>query len=155
MLKMPVERSAGIIVFYHAPQGRKYLVLRASRDKSTLAKGKEVKEFWDFPKGRLEKGEQGIDAAKRELGEEAGIKKFEIISGFKETVHYFTWHSGKPVPKFIAMFLAETKNAKVKLSWEHDKYEWLSYEDALGRISLKPMKEALKNAEMFLEKHDQ
>ena len=109
-------------------------------------------EFWDFPKGRLEKGETGLEAAEREAREEVGIKNYHLSPDFKETVKYFTRRSGQM--KFVAMFLAEAKSDKVKLSWEHDKHEWLSCEDALGRISLKPMKEALKNAEMFLEKHE-
>ena len=56
---MPVERSAGIIIFRNAPEGRKYLVLRASRSESEIAKEKFVKEFWDFAKGRLEPGVEG------------------------------------------------------------------------------------------------
>lgn len=149
---MPVERSAGIIIFHDAASGRKYLVIRSSRDSSQISEKKSVKEFWDFPKGQLEKGETGIDAARREAKEEAGISGFEILSGFKETVSYFTRREGKPIPKFVAMFLAEAKSDKVKLSWEHDKYEWLPYEEAYSRISLPPMKQALEKAEEFLKK---
>lgn len=128
------------------------MVLRASRSESEIAKGKFVKEFWDFPKGQLEQGEKGIDAARREAKEEAGIEDYGIISEFKETARYFTRREGKPIPKFVAMFLAEVKTDKVKLSWEHDKYEWLAYNEALERITLPPMKETLRKAEQFLER---
>ena len=147
---MPVERSAGIIIFRNTPPGRRYLVIRSSRDKSTVAQGKDVKEFWDLPKGVLEKGETGLGAAKREAKEEVGIENLRIVPNFKETVHYFTRREGKSVPKYVAMFLAETKTEKIKLSWEHDLYEWLPYEEAVGRITLQPMKEALEKAENFL-----
>lgn len=147
---MPVERSAGVILFCNTPQGRKYLVLRASRSKAEVAEGKFVKEFWDFPKGRLEPGEKGIDAAKREAFEEAGVNDFKLIPEFKETARYFTRREGKAIPKFVALFLAEAKIDKVKLSWEHDKYEWLLYNEAVACITLKEMRHALEEAEKFL-----
>lgn len=147
---MPVERSAGIIIFCDTSSGRKYLVIRSSRADSQISQKKSIKEFWDFPKGQLEKGETGMDAALRETREEAGIKDFEVIADFKETARYFTRRDGKPILKFVAMFLAEAKSNKVKLSWEHDKYEWLPYEEAYSRISLPPMKNALEKAEKFL-----
>ncbi len=146
---MPVERSAGIIIFRNTSEGRKYLVIRSSYH------GKDGKHnFWDFPKGLLEKGEEGIGAAKREAVEEAGIKDFELVPEFKETVRYFTRRSPEPkaVMKFVAMFLAETKVDQVKLSWEHDAYEWLAYEAAHERITVLQMKSALDSAENFLSR---
>jgi len=142
---MPVERSAGIILFRNTPQGRKYLVLRASGQNPKWGR------FWDFPKGRLEKGETGVEAAMREAKEEVGIEEFEIIPEFKNTIRYFTWREGKRIPKFVALFLAETNHAKVELSWEHDKYLWLLYPEARQRLSLPQMKKALEEAEKHLK----
>lgn len=147
---MPVERSAGIILYRSTPEGRKFLIIRSSRDESTIAKGKTVKEFWDFPKGRLEAGETGITAAEREAKEEVGIDNFILAPDFKETVQYFTRRDGKPIPKFVAMFLAETKTEAAKLSWEHDKYEWLSFDEARQRVTLAHMKQVLEAAEKFI-----
>lgn len=145
-----IERSAGIIIFKNMPHGRRYLVLHVARNVSRVTKFKVTRDFWDFAKGRLDKGETALDAARREVHEEAGIKKFKLILNFKETVHYFTRRDGKPIPKYVAMFLAEVKNAKVKLSWEHDIYEWLPYEDAHERITLPQMKGVLEKAENIL-----
>lgn len=111
-------------------------------------------EFWDFPKGELEKGEKGIDAARREAREEVGIEKFTILPEFKETVRYFTRKHGKPILKFVVLFLARVAMGKVKLSWEHDKYLWLPYKEAYERVSLLQMERALGSAEKFLEKND-
>ena len=145
---MPVERSAGIIIFRNTPKGREYLVVHASG----TGDGTTRPDFWDFSKGLLEKGETGIDAARREVKEEVGIEDFLFVDGFKETVHYFTRRDGKPVPKFMAMFLAEVKDDKVRLSWEHDKYEWLPFVEARERISRTEMKKALESAEEYLKK---
>lgn len=117
--------------------------------------GKDGKHnFWDFPKGLLEKGEKGIDAAKREAIEEAGIEDFKIVPEFKETVRYFVRHdwdkTKKATLKFVAMFLARAKTDKVKLSWEHDYYEWLPYAKAYEKITISQMKKVLEAAERFL-----
>lgn len=106
-------------------------------------------EFWDIPKGLLEAGEQkGIDAAVREAREETGIENFSIVPDFKYTARYFTRREGKPIPKFVAVFLAEAQDDKVKLSWEHDACEWAGYAEAMKRLTT--MKPALKAAEEFL-----
>ncbi len=138
---MPVERSAGIIFFRNTPKGRKYLIVRSARDTS------DRPEFWDIPKGELTKGEKGIDAALREAREETGIENFSVIPDFKYTASYFTRREGKPVPKFVAVFLAEASDDKVKLSWEHDQYEWVTFKEAIGRLTT--MKAALQAAEEF------
>lgn len=142
---MPVERSAGIIFFRNTPEGRRYLIVRSARDIP------DRPEFWDIPKGRLEKGEtRGIDAAVREAKEETGIDNFSVIPEFKYTARYFTRREGKPIPKFVAVFLAEAHDDQVRLSWEHDAYRWVSYEEAMAMKPFTTMKPALKAAEEFL-----
>ena len=150
---VPVERSAGVILFRNAAAGRRYLVIRSTLSEAKIAKGKKMREFWDFPKGLLDKGEDGLAAAKREAREEAGIKEYKLVPEFKTTVRYFV--RGRPwgnraAMKFVAMFLAEARTEKVKLSWEHDKYEWLFYKEAKNRISRHEMGKALEEAEKFL-----
>lgn len=151
---MLIEKSAGIIFFRAEPKNphRLYLIIRSSRigffgDDNF----KNKKEFWDFPKGLLEGHEKGIEAAMREAYEETGISDFKITEEFKETVKYFTKRDGKTALKFVAMFLAEAKSNEVKLSWEHDKYEWLPFQKAYDKISRIEMKKALENAESFLK----
>lgn len=146
---MPVERSAGIILFQNTPDGRRYLTIRSSYHGNN---GKH--NFWDFPKGLLEPKEQALDAACREATEEAGISDFTLIKEFKETVKYFIRRDRdkKATLKFVALFLAESDIAEVKLSWEHDAYEWLPFEKARDRISIPQMKKALEKADEFLMK---
>src|SRR3989344_2624848 len=117
---MPVLRSAGIILFRETPDGRKYLILRAARKD-------DRPEFWDIPKGELDKGESGIEGATREVKEETGIKDFSLIPDFKHTAQYFTRRDGKSIMKFVAVFLAKTSDDKVKLSLEHDAFEWATF----------------------------
>ncbi|OGF89470.1 hypothetical protein A3I27_00495 [Candidatus Giovannonibacteria bacterium RIFCSPLOWO2_02_FULL_43_11b] len=140
---MPVLRSAGIILFRETQGGRRYLILRASRKDNRP-------EFWDIPKGELDKGESGIEGAMREVKEEAGLENFSLIPDFKHTVQYFTRRAGKSIMKFVAVFLAEAQNDKVKLSWEHDAYEWVTLEEATKKLTT--MRETIKKADEFLRK---
>lgn len=147
-----MERSAGIIIFRESPaSSREYLIIRSSRQDLSRP------EFWDFAKGLLKPGEKGLEAARREAKEEVGLEKFEIREEFKETVRYFTRRDGKPIPKFVAMFLAKVElgDDEIVLSWEHDQYLWLPYQEAHDRLSLPQMKKALEAAETFLaQKHE-
>ena len=126
------------------------MVIRSSRGASIIAEKKKIKEFWDLPKGILEKGEKATDTARREVKEEVGVADLEITPDFKETVRYFTWREGKSILKFAALFLAEVKTDKIKLSWEHDKYEWLPHGEARDKLTTKGMKIALDKAEEYL-----
>ena len=51
---------------------------------------------WDMPKGKLDKEEKLEDCAIREVEEETGLKKVELISPL--TITYHTYHEGT---KFI------------------------------------------------------
>ena len=55
-----------------------------------------VRGKWDLPKGKLDKGEKLEECAVREVEEETGLNKVEIISPL--TITYHTYHEGT---KFI------------------------------------------------------
>ncbi len=39
--------------------------------------------FWSLPKGRIEKGEEPLEAAKREIFEESGIKDLRFVKDLR------------------------------------------------------------------------
>ena len=136
---MPVEKSAGAIIFRKEEGKTYYLLLHypGFRAKTT---------HWDFPKGQIEKGEDLVQTAKREIAEETGIKRIKIVDGFRETMKYYFKWKGKGVMKFVTFFLAETKTKKVVISWEHIGYKWLPYKAAIDQLTFKNAKEILKKA---------
>lgn len=131
------EFSAGFIVFREI-KGREYLLMHHGTD------------YWNFPKGKLESGESEIDAAKRELTEETGLKDVEFINGFEGTFDYEYNHGKRKIKKVVKMFLAQYLEGKIILSHEHRDYAWLSYEKALHNLKFSNTRRILAEAEKFL-----
>ncbi|MDI6602844.1 MAG: NUDIX domain-containing protein [Patescibacteria group bacterium] len=143
---MAVEKSAGAIIFKKNKE-IKYLLLHYP------SSAKTPKEYWDLPKGHIEKGENEIEAVKREVEEETGLRDIEFVEGFKEWIKYFFKFKKKNILKFVTFYLAETKTEKVKVSFEHLGFKWLPYEEALKQLTFKNTKEILKKAHQFLIKY--
>ena len=87
---------------------------------------------WDFPKGMQEQGEEPLQTAVRELGEETGITGIEFDWGdrYLETEPY---SRGKVARYYIAGTYQET--VKMGLSPdtgepEHHEWRWLTFDEA-------------------------
>lgn len=106
---------------------------------------------WDFPKGNVESGEEEKDTVIREIKEETGMEDIEFIEGFKEKINYFYRRDNQTIFKQVIFYLVKTKEKKVKLSYEHIGYKWLSYDNALKQITYKNSKILLEKAHRFLD----
>lgn len=146
---MPVERSAGTVVFKKERGSVEYLLIQHP-DKKDLKTEKIKPGHWDFPKGHIEKGETTEDAVRREVAEETGIRYIEIVPGFKETIRYFLKFGEEKRMKFVAFFLARAKETEVKISFEHQDYIWLPYEKAYKKLTYANVKKVLQKANDFL-----
>ena len=134
------EKSAGaILCSMNVDAGRlEYLLLH-----HTLG-------HWDFPKGNIEADENAIQAARREIYEETGIKEIEFAKRFKETIEYYYKRSNRLVRKRVTFYIAKTKTRQVSLSSEHDGYAWKDYEAAIQHLTFVNAKNVLKRARMYL-----
>lgn len=131
------ERSAGAVVFRQSDGGRIYLLLQnAGR--------------WDFPKGRVERGESEVQTVLREVEEETAVTDLKIVPGFRKVIEYFYRRDGKNIHKQVTYLLGETKEDRVKISFEHQGFGWFPYGEALDRASYDNSKITLKEAEQFL-----
>jgi 8-oxo-dGTP pyrophosphatase MutT (NUDIX family) len=105
---------------------------------------------WELVKGGLKDGETEIKCLKREIKEETGAKKFEIIvktrhfikykfpKGFVKDNHIFYGAKGY-------VFLVELFSKKAKVDkTEHDRYLWVSRDEALEILTHKNHKNALE-----------
>ena len=137
---MPLERSAGAVIFHQKKDAPEYLLLHYTA------------RHWDLPKGHIENGEKQKEAAKREVKEETGLEDIEFSPGFEETIKYFYKREGRNFFKVVVFFLAEAKTKKVKISYEHQGFKWLPYEKALKQLTFKNAKEIIKKANNFLSR---
>ena len=144
---MPIERSAGAIIFYREEGKIYYLLLNYPSGV------KAKKDYWDFPKGHIEKGENEAEAAKREVLEETGIKDLKFVEGFKEVNKYFFKLQGETIFKTVVYYLTETKEKEVNLSFEHIDFKWLPFVGALDQLSFKNTKDILTKANEFLKNY--
>ncbi|MEK6984576.1 MAG: NUDIX domain-containing protein [Nanoarchaeota archaeon] len=137
---MDKEKSCGAVVFRRYKEGIKYLLLHYPAG------------HWDFPKGNQEKNEKEEQTAAREIKEEAGIEDIEFIDDFKETIKYFYKKGEETVYKEVIFFLAQTRTADVKLSFEHIGYAWVSYEHGAKKLTYNTSKDLLRKANQFIHK---
>ena len=142
---MPLEESAGVIIFRKEKNNIYYLLLNYA------SLGKVNKTYWGFVKGGIERGEKEIEAAVRETREETGIKDLDFIKGFREIQDYFFRYKNKTIFKKVYYLLAEVKTKEIVLSLEHIGYKWLLYEEAREQLSFESSKEILEKAHFFLK----
>ncbi|MBI3273995.1 MAG: NUDIX domain-containing protein [Candidatus Colwellbacteria bacterium] len=143
---MPVERSAGAIIFRKTSKGIEYLLLHHHGRYAPRVKD----GHWDFPKGHVERGEKTEDTVRREVKEETGLENINFVPDFKETIRYFININGEQRLKFVAFFLAEARGRKIKISREHQGYARLSFRKAHAALTYFNAKKILKKAHEFL-----
>lgn len=120
----PLRLSAGIILIRHTEDGCRYLVLRAYN-------------YWDFPKGQVEAGEQPLTTARRETTEETGIEQLEFRW---QDIYYETpAYAGDKIARY---YLAETRQSRVIMGInpelgrpEHHEFRWVSYTEACSLLN--------------------
>ena len=109
-------------------EGKILSIRRSKTDNAAFA--------WDLPGGLIDKGENLVDAILREVKEEVYIEisKPEILDVFASTSAVNGY--------FVCIgYKAQALSADVKLSWEHDQYEWLTKEEFLEREAKNRIKE--------------
>ncbi|MDR1952700.1 MAG: NUDIX domain-containing protein [Elusimicrobiota bacterium] len=109
--------------------------------------------LWGFPKGHIENGETEIEAAAREIFEEAGIKDLEFIDGFRIEEIYeadgrLPETIGKKIEKHSIYFLAKTLSGFVckNIDAEIKKTNWFVFDEAFEKLKFVSQKNVLEAA---------
>ncbi len=103
-------------------------ILINDNNKILIAKRKKEKNlggYWEFPGGKVEKGEIPEESLIRELKEEMHVD-IKINRYFSSNVHNY----GNFKINLIG-FIGKIINGKIVLK-DHDEYKWVSVEELLG-----------------------
>lgn len=137
--------SAGIIVFRRTPEGIKYLLLYHGRD------------YWNFPKGKLEGDERSWQAAFREIREETGLKSAELkmVGNFKAFEKFYYQRGNEKIFRVVILYLAETHQRYITVRGEHEEgYGWFRFNEAKKMLSKhKDTLKILQKAHDYLLRH--
>ena len=91
---------------------------------------------WEFIKGGLKESESYLDAAKREIEEEAGIEVL-YIGELSQEFHIDARYRNKPnydyVHKKALVFLYKSGDIQIDES-EHTGWRWMPFEDAISAV---------------------
>ncbi|PIQ79834.1 diadenosine tetraphosphate hydrolase [Candidatus Peregrinibacteria bacterium CG11_big_fil_rev_8_21_14_0_20_41_10] len=105
---------------------------------------------WDFVKGHLEGNETLEETAMRELEEETGIKHAMILPNFEERIHYTYYHQAQKQEKEVVVLIGETHEKEIVISDEHQDFVWLSYDEAMQKLTFENARNILKAAGQYL-----
>ncbi|MDO8560965.1 MAG: NUDIX domain-containing protein [bacterium] len=135
------EISAGAVIFRRDAGAIKFLLLYHG------------KGYWNFPKGKLEKGEQSYQAFLREVEEETGIARrdMKVIPGFRLADKFFFTREKRPIFKIVIFYLVETRKLDIKVSDEHEGYGWFLPGDAVRISKFRNSKEMIRKAYNFIK----
>lgn len=118
---MKIEISAGGLIVRKNPQGWEIVLIS------------DMNNQWTFPKGRVEKGEDTLTAARREIAEEVGLDELTLIK--KLPIVRYTYKRNGLKSKIVHYFLFQTTSTK-NLHPQHDEgihdAQWISIEKALN-----------------------
>lgn len=108
------------------------IVVRKIDDKWEVLLLKDMSGNWSFPKGIIEKNEDPVSAAKREILEETGVKNCIFITELNK-IHYFYQRNGL-ISKDVHYYLFST-DSKETLKPQREEgiseVKWFSFEEAL------------------------
>ncbi len=109
-----------------------------------IAKRNDVKDSWQFPQGGIDDGETPKTALFRELKEEIGTNKFEIIAEYPKWVSYdFPNIIAKKMYPFDGQiqkyFLVKLKpKAKIDINTKHpefDDYKFVTFDEIFKYVT--------------------
>lgn len=118
------EPTAGGVIFRRDENGGvEILLIQDSKDR------------WTIPKGHIEEGETAQETAKREIGEEAGLKNVEML-GWLGKIHFRYRRVDKLVLMTTQIYLVRAggdTSAIQKEEWMNG-IKWFTFQDALDAI---------------------
>jgi len=111
------------------------------KDEKVLLVYEKNRNFWGFPKGSMEEGENEIDTALREVKEEVGLD-VEIDPKKRYSFNYVIRDE---IDKTTVLYIATPKNENIELQeGEIEDMKWCDLDEALDTLTFDNWKEMFK-----------
>jgi type II secretory ATPase GspE/PulE/Tfp pilus assembly ATPase PilB-like protein/8-oxo-dGTP pyrophosphatase MutT (NUDIX family) len=134
---------AGVVeVFVIRHNGGDWRVLALQRSETASRPGS-----WEIVYGKVESGERPEHAGVRELREETGL---DVRALYDVTVGSFYLHARQTIQMTIIFAAFVADDSDVILSDEHQRYEWLSVDEACNRFTWPRAAHALRDVKHLL-----
>lgn len=125
-MKLRKEKSCGCMII----KNRKVLLVYEKN-----------RNFWGFPKGHMEEGENEIQTALREVKEEVGLE-VEIDEQKRYTLNYIIRDE---IDKTTVLYLATPKSEEIIMQEsEIENIKWCDFDEALNTLTFENWKEMFK-----------
>ena len=125
-MKLRKEKSCGCIII----KNRKVLLVYEKN-----------RNFWGFPKGHMEEGENEIQTALREVKEEVGLE-VEIDEGKRYILNYIIRDE---IDKTTVLYIATPKSEEIVMQEsEIENTKWCDFDEALNTLTFENCKEMFK-----------
>lgn len=125
-MKLRKEKSCGCIII----KNRKVLLVYEKN-----------RNFWGFPKGHMEEGENEIQTALREVKEEVGLE-VEIDEQKRYTLNYIIRDE---IDKTTVLYIATPKSEEIIMQEsEIENTKWCDFDEALNTLTFENWKEMFK-----------
>ena len=125
-MKLRKEKSCGCIII----KNRKVLLVYEKN-----------RNFWGFPKGHMEEGENEIQTARREVKEEVGLE-VEIDEEKRYILNYIIRDE---IDKTTVLYMARPKSEKITMQEsEIENTKWCDFDEALNTLTFENWKEMFK-----------
>ena len=117
------EPTAGGIVFRHGEKGVEILLIQDAKDR------------WTIPKGHIEEGESAQQTARREIGEEAGLSRVDIL-GWLGKIHFRYRRIDKLVliSQQVYLMKVNTDGEEIQKEDWMNGIKWFTFFDALDAM---------------------
>ena len=140
------RQAVFVVTYSKTNEGIKYLIL----------KRKFHWRGWEFPKGGIQDNESKRTTVRREILEETGEKTLKV----KRFNFHGKYNYKKKFPErkdFIgqaySLYAAEIKYGNLKIDkMEHSTYVWLSFDEAVKKVTFRNQKKSLEIVNKWLEK---
>ena len=116
-MELKKEKSCGCIII---------------KDNKVLLVYEKRRNFWGFPKGHVEEGENELETAAREVKEEVGLD-VEIDESKRYVLNYII---REEIDKTTVLYLAKPKSEEIVMQEsEIENVKWCEFEDALELLT--------------------